>query len=593
MCLMKRLLILSACALCLAAVLSAQTPVNVTGPINTPEGLPWTGTLQISNPPVICGSIKVAKSTIHVTVTAGVFDRTLNLYPIADCGSGGYGYTVQSIGTDGNRPASYWVIHASAAPVTVAQIEQSTPPSPSATVPLSILQLSTGNDGDCLTKLGGGAITNPCAGGLGYYLVSQSANAPQNAIDLALLSSGLLKIIVSGGVASISTAAAGTDYQAPISGAPEAWPTFAAVATSGSYADLSNRPTIPSTTAQITESGNLYFTPARVVAAMAGLYQAPITGAPGSWPATWPWASLSGVPASFTPSAHASTHAAAGSDPLSLSASQIGSGYPYASLSGAPSIPSASSATPAMDGTGAAGSSANYARADHIHPTDTSRQAAIAPGTQAQYLRGDFSLATFPTTWPWGSLSSVPSTFTPSAHASTHAAAGSDPISVSASQVGNGYPYLESGQSAHHPLDRIPGGRHRRLGRQRHPLPNRSRDGPRRDDQRPYRAGKLAVGFALGRTYNVGLEQPDGHPIAREQPELAVRSDHPRDRHVRRFAELERKHAEHSHGIGRECHCWPVVEQRLYEPLDGDLHLAGERLHREDGIRRACAGGAG
>ncbi len=40
-------------------------------------------------------------------------------------------------------------------------------------------------------------------------------------------------------------------------------------------------------------------------------------------------------------------------------------------------IPAASTSTPNMDGTGAAGSSASYARADHVHPTDTSRQAAL------------------------------------------------------------------------------------------------------------------------------------------------------------------------------------------------------------------------
>lgn len=36
-------------------------------------------------------------------------------------------------------------------------------------------------------------------------------------------------------------------------------------------------------------------------------------------------------------------------------------------------VPIASTSTPAMDGTGAPGSSANYARGDHIHPTDTTR----------------------------------------------------------------------------------------------------------------------------------------------------------------------------------------------------------------------------
>ena len=42
-----------------------------------------------------------------------------------------------------------------------------------------------------------------------------------------------------------------------------------------------------------------------------------------------------------------------------------------------PSVPSpASSGTPAMDGTASRGSSTQYARADHVHPTDTSRAAA-------------------------------------------------------------------------------------------------------------------------------------------------------------------------------------------------------------------------
>jgi hypothetical protein len=86
---------------------------------------------------------------------------------------------------------------------------------------------------------------------------------------------------------------------------------------------------------------------------------ASISGAPSSWPS------------SFTPSAHASTHAAAGSDALSLSAAQISG------------LPGASSTSPSMDGAAAVGTGTTWARADHVHPTDTSRQAAIsgAPGT--------------------------------------------------------------------------------------------------------------------------------------------------------------------------------------------------------------------
>ena len=44
-------------------------------------------------------------------------------------------------------------------------------------------------------------------------------------------------------------------------------------------------------------------------------------------------------------------------------------------------VPTASSSgTPAMDGTASRGSSSNYARADHVHPTDTSRL-AVNQGT--------------------------------------------------------------------------------------------------------------------------------------------------------------------------------------------------------------------
>ena len=40
--------------------------------------------------------------------------------------------------------------------------------------------------------------------------------------------------------------------------------------------------------------------------------------------------------------------------------------------------PTPSTAAPAMDGTAAAGTSTDYARADHVHPSDTSRASATA-----------------------------------------------------------------------------------------------------------------------------------------------------------------------------------------------------------------------
>ena len=45
-------------------------------------------------------------------------------------------------------------------------------------------------------------------------------------------------------------------------------------------------------------------------------------------------------------------------------------------------------ATPSMDGTAAVGSSAKYAREDHVHPTDTSRQATLVSGTNIKTVNG-------------------------------------------------------------------------------------------------------------------------------------------------------------------------------------------------------------
>lgn len=50
------------------------------------------------------------------------------------------------------------------------------------------------------------------------------------------------------------------------------------------------------------------------------------------------------------------------------------------------SIPAPSNNNPNMDGTGDAGSSANYSRADHVHPSDTSKQDVISAGSGISIL---------------------------------------------------------------------------------------------------------------------------------------------------------------------------------------------------------------
>lgn len=51
-------------------------------------------------------------------------------------------------------------------------------------------------------------------------------------------------------------------------------------------------------------------------------------------------------------------------------------------------IPSPSSTTPKMDGTASVGSETNYARGDHIHPSDTSKQDTLVSGTNIKTING-------------------------------------------------------------------------------------------------------------------------------------------------------------------------------------------------------------
>lgn len=52
-------------------------------------------------------------------------------------------------------------------------------------------------------------------------------------------------------------------------------------------------------------------------------------------------------------------------------------------------MPIAATATPIMDGTAAIGTSAKYAKEDHVHPTDTSRQATLVSGTNIKTINNN------------------------------------------------------------------------------------------------------------------------------------------------------------------------------------------------------------
>ena len=52
-------------------------------------------------------------------------------------------------------------------------------------------------------------------------------------------------------------------------------------------------------------------------------------------------------------------------------------------------VPPAATANPLMDGTAAVGSSSKYAKEDHVHPTDTSRQEVLVSGTNLKTINNE------------------------------------------------------------------------------------------------------------------------------------------------------------------------------------------------------------
>jgi hypothetical protein len=124
------------------------------------------------------------------------------------------------------------------------------------------------------------------------------------------------------------------------------------------------------------------------------------------------WTAITGKPATFPATPHASSHVTGGTDiipapttsasglvpalPASAGASKFFDGtgafnqVAYANVTGTPTVPAPSSTTPIMDGAAAVGTGTTYARNDHVHPSDTSRMAVGAAPTahQASHVTG-------------------------------------------------------------------------------------------------------------------------------------------------------------------------------------------------------------
>lgn len=197
---MKRLIILT---VAIAAFAAAQPAlVTVGGKVYNSDGTGFTGKLTILNASLVCTDVPVPTSSRDYSALAGVVSPAVQLFPLADC-TPGYSYTVIYQGKE--RSTVFWDIHASPTTTTIGIVQRQGPIPPSMQVRWS-----------------------------------QIMNAPLFQTTLTWLGAGIAGALdqILGTAAQKPT----SYFQPSIAGAPVTWPAFSAIATSGSYLDLANKP---------------------------------------------------------------------------------------------------------------------------------------------------------------------------------------------------------------------------------------------------------------------------------------------------------------------------------------------------------------
>ncbi len=210
-----------------------QTTVTITDTITKGAGIPWSGVVQRTNPDMSCGGVFVPAETKRITVSGGVYTDTLVVTAAGAC-TGSPAYTVRYYGT--GQATAYWT----PSPTTtgIVQMQSGYLPTPTFSFGINALSIPAGMAGYCLGSTDGVAWNAmACSGGGG--------------------GGGAVASVF--GRTGVVVATAG-DYSAHYAGISHTHP----------WAQITSQPTIPSNTSQLTESGNLWYTDARVRAAISG-----------------------------------------------------------------------------------------------------------------------------------------------------------------------------------------------------------------------------------------------------------------------------------------------------------------------------------
>ncbi len=225
-----------------------QTTITITDTITKGAGILWSGVVQRSNPDMTCGGVFIPAETVRITVNAGVYSDTLVVTADGAC-AGNPAYTVRYYGT--GQATAYW--RPAVTTTTIAQMQSGYLPTPTFSFGVNALAIPSPGSAGCLGSTDGVTWSSallPCGGGGGG-------------------GTGAVSSVF--GRTGIVVASAG-DYSAHYAGLSHNHP----------WSQITSQPTIPSNTSQLAENGNLFYTDARVRAAMSGTSPIVVNGTTGA-----------------------------------------------------------------------------------------------------------------------------------------------------------------------------------------------------------------------------------------------------------------------------------------------------------------------
>ena len=244
---------------------------------------------------------------------------------------------------------------------------------------------STGNAYDVDVKgLGSAAYTESTDYATANHTHPEQVNITGNAGTATKLAAPV-DIGLSGVTATAQSFDGSGDITIPITDVPASIVSgLAAVATTGSYTSLSNKPTIPSATTTTPKANGTAAVGSETKWAKGDHVHPLQTTVSGNAGTATKLANsvnigLSGVTAtaqSFDGSGDITIPITEVPTSVITGLAAVATSGSYNDLTNKPTIASAATAEPAMDGTAAVGTSAKYAKEDHVHPTDTSRAAS-------------------------------------------------------------------------------------------------------------------------------------------------------------------------------------------------------------------------